>query len=84
MRGGITPIDRVQSWPETHDKILICDAILKYYPEANIILKYESMEEKHLLMDLNIKKFVHAHAEVGRLLVEEATHSCDLSLHKYD
>ena len=69
---------------ETHDKILICDAILKYYPEANIILKYESMEEKHLLMDLNIKKFVHAHAEVGRLLVEEATHSCDLSLHKYD
>ena len=28
------------------------------------------------------KKFVHAHAEVGRLLVEEATHSCDLSLHK--
>ena len=69
---------------ETYDKILICDAILKYCPDANIILKYESIEEKHLLIDLNIKKFVHAHAEVGRLLVEEATHSCDLSLHKYD
>ncbi len=69
---------------ETHDKILICDAILKYYSEANIILKYESIEEKHLLIDLKIKKFIHAHAEVGRLLVEEATHCCDLSLHKYD
>ena len=69
---------------ETYDKILICDAILKYCPDANIILKYGSIEEKHLLIDLNIKKFVHAHAEVGRLLVEEATHSCDLSLHKYD
>ena len=66
---------------ETYDKILICDAILKYCPDANIILKDESIEEKHLLIDLNIKKFVHAHAEVGRLLVEEATHSCDLSLH---
>jgi monovalent cation:H+ antiporter-2, CPA2 family len=69
---------------ETHDKILICDAILKYCPDANIILKYESIEEKHLLIDLNIKKFVHAHAEVGRLIVEEATSCCDLSLHKYD
>ncbi|QKF73068.1 glutathione-regulated potassium-efflux system protein, KefB/KefC family [Aliarcobacter faecis] len=69
---------------ETHDKILICDAILKYCPEANIILKYESLEEKHLLIDLKIKKFVHAHAEVGRLLVEEATHCCDLNLHRYD
>ena len=36
------------------------------------------------LNDLKIKKFVHAHAEIGRLLVEEATHCCDLRLHKYD
>lgn len=69
---------------ETHDKLLICDAILKYHPEANIILKYESLEEKHHFIDLNIKKFIHAHAEVGRLLVEEATHSCDLNYHRYD
>ncbi|MCT7543984.1 cation:proton antiporter domain-containing protein [Aliarcobacter cryaerophilus] len=69
---------------ETHEKILICDAILKYCPDANIILKYESLEERHVLNDLKIKKFVHAHAEIGRLLVEEATHCCDLRLHKYD
>lgn len=69
---------------ETNEKILICDAILKYYPNANIILKYESLDEKHQLIDLKIKKFVHAHAEVGRLLVEEATACCDLNLMKYD
>ena len=69
---------------ETHEKILICDAILKYCPDANIILKYESLEERHILNDLKIKKFVHAHAEIGRLLVEEATHCCDLRLHRYD
>ena len=51
---------------------------------CNIILKYESLEERHVLNDLKIKKFVHAHAEIGRLLVEEATHCCDLRLHKYD
>ncbi|WP_198306155.1 cation:proton antiporter [Arcobacter vandammei] len=69
---------------ETYNKILICDAILKYCPEANIILKYESLDEKHLLSDLRIKKFVHAHAEIGKLLVEEATNCCDLKLYKYD
>ncbi|HKM18891.1 MAG TPA: NAD-binding protein, partial [Aliarcobacter sp.] len=69
---------------ETHEKILICDAILKYCPDANIILKYESLEERHILNDLKIKKFVHAHAEIGKLLVEEATHCCDLRLHRYD
>ncbi|MFA7022235.1 cation:proton antiporter [Aliarcobacter sp.] len=69
---------------EIHEKILICDAILKYCPDANIILKYESLEERHILNDLKIKKFVHAHAEIGRLLVEEATHCCDLRLHRYD
>ncbi|MFV7790581.1 cation:proton antiporter [Aliarcobacter lanthieri] len=69
---------------ETYDKILICDALLKYYPDANIILKYESLDEKHLLADLKIKKFVHAYAEIGKLLVEEATNSCDIKHYKYD
>lgn len=54
------------------NKILICDEILKFYPEANIIISYKSMDEKRLLGDLNIKKFVHIHEEVGRLLVEDA------------
>ncbi|QBF15879.1 cation:proton antiporter domain-containing protein [Aliarcobacter thereius] len=69
---------------ETYEKVLVCDAILKYAPETNIILKYESLEEKHHFLDLNIKKFVHAHAEVGRLLVEEATNCCDIKHYKYD
>ena len=50
----------------------------KYYFKIWII------EERHILNDLKIKKFVHAHAEIGRLLVEEATHCCDLRLHRYD
>jgi CPA2 family monovalent cation:H+ antiporter-2 len=57
---------------DTHMKRLICEAVLKFHKEANILLKIESLDEKALLKDLNIKKFVHAHFEVGRLLVEEA------------
>lgn len=57
---------------DTHRKRLICEAVLNFYKNANILLKIESLDEKALLKDLNIKKFVHAHFEVGRLLVEEA------------
>jgi CPA2 family monovalent cation:H+ antiporter-2 len=57
---------------DTHRKRLICEAVLKFHSEANILLKIESIDEKALLKDLKIKKFVHAHFEVGRLLVEEA------------
>ena len=53
-------------------KILICEAILNFDKDANILLKIESLDEKAQLKDLKIKKFVHAHFEVGRLLVEEA------------
>ena len=57
---------------DTHMKRLICEAVLKFHSEANILLKIESIDEKALLKDLNIKKYVHAHIEVGRLLVDEA------------
>ena len=57
---------------DTHIKRLICEAVLKFHPQSNIILKIESLEEKSQLKDLNIKKFIHAHFEVGRLLVQEA------------
>lgn len=57
---------------DLHIKRLICEAILKFHPESNIILKIESTDEKAELKDLNIKKFVHAHFEVGRLLLNEA------------
>ena len=51
---------------------MICEAVLNFYKDANILLKIESVDEKLQLKDLNIKKFVHAHFEVGRLLVQEA------------
>ena len=57
---------------DTNMKILICEAILNFDKDANILLKIESLDEKAQLKDLKIKKFVHAHFEVGRLLVEEA------------
>ena len=57
---------------DIHMKRLICEAVLKFHSEANILLKIESVDEKALLKDLNIEKFVHAHIEVGRLLVNEA------------
>ena len=57
---------------DTHIKRLICEAVLKFHKDANILLKIESLDEKSQLKDLNIKKFVHAHFEVGRLLVHEA------------
>ena len=57
---------------DTHKKRLICESVLNFHKEANILLKIESLEEKSQLKDLDIRKFVHAHFEVGRLLVEEA------------
>ena len=57
---------------DTNMKILICEAILNFDKDANILLKIESLDEKAQLKDIKIKKFVHAHFEVGRLLVEEA------------
>ncbi len=53
-------------------KILICEAVLKFHKDANILVKIESLNEKELFKDLKINKFVHAHFEVGRLLVKEA------------
>ena len=63
---------RVLIVSDTHKKRLICEAVLNFHKEANILLKIESLDEKAQLKDLDIKKFVHAHFEVGRLLVEEA------------
>jgi len=57
---------------DVHRKRLICEAVLNFAPESNIILKIESTDEKAQLKDLSIKKFVHTHYEVGRLLVGEA------------
>lgn len=57
---------------DVHIKRLICEAVLNFHPLSNIILKIESTDEKAQLKDLNIKKFVHAHYEVGRMMLHEA------------
>ncbi len=57
---------------DTTTKRLICEAVLEFHRESNIIMKIESLDEQREFKDLHIKKFVHAHYEVGRLLVEEA------------
>jgi CPA2 family monovalent cation:H+ antiporter-2 len=53
-------------------KRLICEAVLSFHPEANLIVKIDSIDERKELKDLNIKTFVHAQQEVGQLLVEKS------------
>ena len=54
------------------DKQIICEAVLEYFPQANLIVKVNSLEEKAALSDLNIKSFVHAQQETAVLLVNES------------
>ena len=52
-------------------KRLICEAVLEYYPDANLIVKISMLEEKNALSDLSIKSFVHAQHETALLLVKQ-------------
>jgi CPA2 family monovalent cation:H+ antiporter-2 len=56
-------------------KRVICEAVLNFNKEANIILKIDSTDEKKSLKDLHIKTFIHAQHEVAKLLVSEAKHN---------
>ncbi|WP_428028682.1 cation:proton antiporter [Arcobacter sp.] len=51
---------------------LICNAVLSFYKDANLVVKVDSIEEKKMLKELNIKKFVYAYQEVADLLVKES------------
>ncbi|MDO6508592.1 cation:proton antiporter [Colwellia sp. 4_MG-2023] len=53
-------------------KQLICEAVLEYCPEANLIVQVNTLEEKVVLSELDIKSFVHAHHETAVLLVKES------------
>ena len=59
-------------------KRLICEAVLKYSKDANIIVKVVSLEEKEKLEDLHITSIVDGKVEVARVLVERML-SCQLS-----
>jgi CPA2 family monovalent cation:H+ antiporter-2 len=54
----------------TTNKRLICEAVLKFDPKANLIVKVDTTQEKKLLKDLHINHFVHAHQQTAKLIVE--------------
>ena len=54
------------------NKQIICEAVLDYYPSANLVVKVNSLEEKLALADINIKSFVHAQHETAVLLVKQS------------
>lgn len=51
-------------------KRLICEEVLKYSKDANLIVKVVSLEEKERLKDLHITTIVDGKVEVARVLVE--------------
>ena len=51
-------------------KRLICEAVLRYSKDANLIVKITSLEEKNKLADLDITTIVDGKVEVARVLVE--------------
>jgi CPA2 family monovalent cation:H+ antiporter-2 len=53
-------------------KRLISSALLDYHPQAHIIVKIDSVNEKKHLKDLNITDFVDTNHEVSTLLVDHA------------
>lgn len=52
-------------------KQIICEAVLDYYPNANLIVKVSTLEEKAALEELKINSFVHAQYETAILLVKQ-------------
>tara|TARA_R110001592_G_scaffold10029_2_gene52360 strand:- start:130 stop:1146 length:1017 start_codon:yes stop_codon:yes gene_type:complete len=54
------------------NKQVICEAVLDYYPEANLIVKVSTLEEKAALADIKISSFVHAQHETAVLLVKQS------------
>jgi len=59
-------------------KRLICEAVLKYSKDANVIVKVASLEERKKLQDLPITTIVDGKAEVARVLVERMI-TCQLN-----
>tara|TARA_R110001583_G_scaffold39399_4_gene126234 strand:+ start:20413 stop:22017 length:1605 start_codon:yes stop_codon:yes gene_type:complete len=54
------------------NKQIICEAVLGYYPNANLIVKVNTLEEKSALADIKINSFVHAQQETAVLLVKQS------------
>lgn len=54
------------------NKKIICEAVLDFYADANIIIMVTSTEEEKYLSDLKINSFVHAPREAAKLLVQKS------------
>ncbi|PKI16793.1 cation:proton antiporter domain-containing protein [Colwellia sp. 12G3] len=54
------------------NKQIICESVLDYYPDANLVVKVNTLEEKEALADIKIKCFVHAQQETAALLVKQS------------
>ncbi len=54
------------------NKQIICDSVLDYYPDANLVVKVNSHEEKQALSGIKIKHFVNAQQETAELLVKQS------------
>ena len=59
-------------------KRAICEAVLKYTSNINLIVKVVSLEEKEALSDLDITVIVDGKLEVGRVLVDRMI-TCQLN-----
>ena len=51
-------------------KRLLCEAVLEYSKDVNLIVKVTSLAEKEMLKDLDITTIVDGKVEVARVLVE--------------
>jgi len=59
-------------------KKLISQAVLNFAPDANIIVKIDSTDERKSLRDIDISKFIDSNMEVGKLLVDHFIKLTDL------
>lgn len=53
-------------------KRLICEAVLNFDENANIILKIDSLEQRKNLRDLKVKSFIDSNMELGTIISKEA------------
>jgi len=51
---------------------IICESVLAYHPQANLIVKVGTLDEKRALSDIAINSFVHAQHETALLLVQHS------------
>jgi monovalent cation:H+ antiporter-2, CPA2 family len=57
----------------TTRKKLIAEAVLNFYPQANIVVKIDNQEERKELKGINISSFIYSDIEVGKLLVKASS-----------